>query len=244
MRGAGIVIAVATVLFPAVPAAAQPGRGAPEDAFQIRMGMFLPTGDSDFWDATEDVFTISTSDLDDFVLGFTFLRSVSNEVELGFNLDFYEGSQRSQYRDWVDSLGFPILHDTDLEVIPLTVDVRFIPGGRYRMRPGGRQIVKPLFYVGLGGGLAFWDYEEVGDFLDFSFDPPEIFPARFTDDGVAFEFHGLAGAEIPIGRATNLLFEARYSIAEDDLGGDFGDLAETNIDLGGTSFFGGVSFRF
>ena len=122
--------------------------------------------------------------------------------------------------------------------------VRFIPGGRYRIRPGGRHILKPLFYIGVGVGLNFWEYEEVGDFLDFGFDPPEIFGDRFVDDGVAFEAHALAGVEIPVGRATNVLFEVRFSVSEDDLAGDFAGLTETDLDLGGTSISGGMSFRF
>ena len=55
-------------------------------------------------------------------------------------------------------------------------------------------------------GLIFWEYEEVGVFVDAPVVPEEIFFARFIDDGVAFEVHALAGVEIPMGRMTNLLF--------------------------------------
>jgi hypothetical protein len=36
----------------------------------------------------------------------------------------------------------------------------------------------------------------------------------------------------------------RYSLSEDDLGGDFSGLAETDLDLGGWTLSGGMSFRF
>lgn len=215
-----------------------------EAAVQFRLGYFMPQGDSDFWDETEDVFTLDASDFDDVVLGFSYVHPVSNNVEIGLNVDFFEESSRSAYRDWVDEFSFPIFHDADLSMVPLTVDVRFLPGGRYRLRPGGRQIAKPVFYVGGGVGLNFWDYEEEGDFLDFGFDPPEIFYDRFVDDGVAFEIHALAGVEIPLGRTTNLLFEGRYSVSNDDLAGDFAGLVNNDIDLGGTAIYGGLSLRF
>jgi hypothetical protein len=227
-------------------AVAQPlGRpGPPESGFELRIGQFMPAGDSDFWDATGDVFTLAPSDFDDFVFGMTFVRPVSNEIEIGFNADFFRETARSQYRDWVDEDGFPILHDTRLSLTPVTADVRLLPGGRFRLRPGGRRIVKTTFYIGAGVGLVFWDYEEYGDFLDFGFDPPEIFIDGFSDSGVEFEAHALAGVEVPVGRRTNLVIEGRYSWSEAELGGDFSGLAETDLDLGGTSFYGGVSFRF
>lgn len=247
MRRTLISIVVATL--PAwtsiAPTAAQPPRWrSPEAAVQIRLGQFMPSGDSDFWDAIEQDFTIDSSDFDDFSLGFSYVQSVSNEIEVGVNVDFYGETVVSEYRDFVDEQGFPILHDTEFSTVPLTVDVRFVPGGRYRIRPGGRYIPKPAFYVGGGFGLNFWEYEEIGDFIDFSFDPPEIFRDRLIDDGTAFEVHLLAGVEVPLGRRTNLLLEARHSESEDDLSGDFGGLPETELDLGGSSIYGGLSFRF
>lgn len=251
MRRAVFVIAAATSLLlastPRVAAHSPPPPQSPqpaESAFQIRLGAFMPSGDSNFWDDTEDVFTLDVEDFDDFILGLTYVRPVSNQVEIGFNIDFYEETVRSEYRDYVDEFGYAILHDTELSLMPLTADVRFIPGGRHRIRPGGRHIVKPFFYLGAGVGLTFWEYEEYGDFLDFTFDPPEIFLDYFEDDGVAFEVHALAGVEIPLSRMTNLLLEARISESDDDLEGDFEGLPATELDLGGSSIYAGLSFRF
>jgi len=219
--------------------------GPPESALQGRLGYFFLDDRGDgFWEDTESVFTLDASDFEDFSLGFSYVQSLGNKLEVGFNVDFFEETVRSEYRDFVDQSGFPILHDSILSLVPLTVDLRFLPIGRYRVRPGGRHIVQPTFYFGVGAGLVFWDYEERGDFLDFTFDPPVIFGDHFSDDGVALEVHGLAGVEIPVGPRTNLLFEGRYSFAEDDLGGDFSDLPERDIHLGGGAVYGGLSFRF
>ena len=212
------------------------------EAFQLRFGAFFLEGGGELWDTNEELFTLEASDFDDFIFGLSWVHSFHNHFELGVNLDFYEETVLSHYRDFVDQRGFRIFHDTSLDLAPLSVDVRFLPGGRHRIRAKGRRILKPVFYVGGGIGTVFWEYEEVGDFLDFTEDPPEIFPARFQDDGNAFEIHALAGVELPFGRASSFLLEARYSKADDDLDDDFAGLGE--IELGGTAVYGGLSFRF
>lgn len=236
---------ILVLLVSAMPALAQPGLRS-DTEFQVRLGVFIPSGDSNFWDDTTSVFTLDESDFDAFMLGLSAVHSLSNHIEIGGNIDFYEQTELSEYRDFEDIDGFAILHDTQLEMVPITVDVRFVPGGRYRIRPGGRQILKPMFYVGAGLGMNLWEYEEVGDFIEFDEfgDPIDIFFADFRDDGAAFEAHVLAGAEFPVGPSTNLLIEGRYSWSDDTLGGDFADLAFRNLDLGGYSFFAGWTFRF
>jgi opacity protein-like surface antigen len=231
----------------AIPIAAfqRPGH-PPDSAFQARFGGYFLSGDSNFWDETGAAFTLDPDDLDGFMLGFSWVHSRSNTVEFGVNLDFYEETERSEYRDYVDMYGNSIFHDTQLSLAPVTVDVRFIPGGRYRIRPEGRFNPKPVFYIGAGIGMTLWEYEEYGDFIFFEPDgePGGVFYDYFDDDGVAFEVHALAGVEVPLSRSSQILFEGRYSIADDDLGGDFSDLNAREIDLGGTGFFAGFSFRF
>ena len=209
-------------------------------AFQFRLGGFFPDGESAFWDDTEESFTLDVSDFDDAILGLSFVGSFNNHVEAGLNIDFYEGESFSAVRGFVDEDGFPIFHDSWLRTVPLTIDVRFLPFGRYRQRPQGRNVLQPVFYLGGGVGLTYWEYEEEGDFVDFTND--EIFFDRFIDDGFAFETHALAGLELPFGRTWSLLLEGRYSWADDDLGGDFAGLGE--IDLSGPSAYIGGSFHF
>jgi hypothetical protein len=217
--------------------------GSHGTALQLRLGAFLPQGGGELWDTNEDVFTLDVSDLDGPMLGLGLVHSMSNRWELGATIDFYGADTLAEYRDFVDEDGFPILHDTELSLVPLTFDVRFLPFGRYRIRgPEGRRVSKPVLFLGAGGGASFWQYEETGDFLDFSVDPPEIFRARFEASDAALEVHALAGIELPLSRSVNLLFEGRWSDADDELKDDFGGLGK--IELGGVSVHGGVSLRF
>ena len=232
---------------------AGPPGGAPRGEFQIRFGGFFPEGGGDLWESNEAFFTLDASDFDGFVLGFTTVFGISNHVEFGANLDFYDASERSAYRDPVPGFpnvipedpftGAPIRHDTRLEMVPLTFDLRFLPAGRFKIRgPDRRVVLQPVFYIGAGIGLNFWEYKEVGDFLDLTQSPPIIFFDSFYDDGVAFESHVLAGLEFPVGRRSNFLLEGRYSWSDDKLGGDFDGLGTLEMD--GPSFFGGFGLRF
>jgi len=224
-----------------VPAQAQWGRET-SHALQGRFGWFWPAGGGELWDTNEEVFTLSASDFDGFTFGFSYVHSLNNSLEVGANIDWHSQSARSDYRHWKDEGWKPILHDTRLSMVPLTVDLRVLPGGRLKPRPGGRKVLKPVFYLGVGAGVNFWTYEEQGDFLDFDFDPPEIFYGRFKDSGEAFEVHALAGVEFPVSPGFNFLTEIRYSWAEDTLGGAFAGLGKLKLDGFGLSL--GGSWRF
>jgi len=235
-----ITIALALTLVPR-PALASGGPGADDAAVQVRLGAFFPAGDSELWRAGAADFTQATSDFDDASVGASYVMSFGNYVELGFNADLYASKNASEYRDYVDGNGLPIIHDTTLAIAPLTVDVRALPFGRYRMRDE-RAVRRPVFYVGGGAGFAVWSYEEEGDFIDFSDAQLPVFYDRFRDDGTALELHALIGLELPVARSVNLLFEGRYSWAKDDLEQDFAFLDK--IDLSGPSAHFGVAFRF
>ena len=233
-------VAVALV---AVPAVAQPPQGSTpfHGEFQARVGGYFPSGGGDFWTDTREVFTLDASDFDGFILGLTYVTPVNRYLEVGFNADFYGQTVSSEYRDWVDGAGFPILHDTKLRITPLMIDLRIVPGGRFSDR-GSYLKRKPVFYFGGGVGANYWQYEEVGDFLDFSFDPPDIITDRFTDDGWAFAADAVVGLELPLGQSWGVILEGRYLWSEAELEGDFAGLGTIQFD--GPSAYVGVGFSF
>ena len=240
-RTAGIVAFSAVLaLVAAEPArAAGPGDGA----FNFRMGWFFPTGSSEFWEVNEDAFTLDHSDFNGLTLGAGYSQSLNNYVEFGMGIDFYYSSVRAADRNFVDQDGFPIFHDSRLSIVPMTVDVKFLPAGRYRQRgPGGRNLVrKPAFYLGGGVGLDYWTYEEEGDFVasDLS-----IVYDRLKESDIAFETHAFAGIEFPVSPRWYITTEARMSWAEDTPGGAFEFVNPGELDLGGLSLMVGGSYRF
>jgi hypothetical protein len=240
-----IMIASTLALACSGPVFAQPvPRRTPQNMFQFRLGGFFPSGGGDFWRESEQVFTLDTSDFQGFIFGMSYVADLNNYIDLGVNVDFYGQTVTSSYRAWADQNGIPFLHDSELTEVPLTVDVRFLPIGRFaeRGKRGQYKVARPVPYLGLGIGMNFWEYEETGDFLDFTYEPPVPFLASFHDDGVAFEWHALAGVEIPLSPFGSLLFEGRYSWCKATLSQDFSGLGD--IDLGGGSIYGGFGFRF
>jgi hypothetical protein len=169
---------------------------------------------------------------------------VSNHLEFGFNIDYYDATVRSSYRDFVDQFNNPILHDTSLRLMPITIDLRLLPGGRYGYRGefGDRPVRKPVVWLGVGGGGNFWEYEEVGDFVGGVV--PTVFFDRIVDDGIAGEAHAMIGFEIPAGPNWAWTAEARYSWSETDLEGGFEELELGKMDLSGASLHVGMSFQF
>jgi hypothetical protein len=232
----GTTVGLALMLGMAPALAYGPG----DVALQFRLGGFFPDGDSEFWDDAEATFTQDVGDFDDTIFGITVVRSFNNTLELGLNIDFYEGESTSAVAGFVDQDGFSILHDARLEMVPVMADLRVIPGGRFRQRPGGRQVLKPVFYLGGGIGVNYWEYEEVGDFVDFT--DNSIFFDHFRDDGLAFAAHALAGFELPLGPTWSLMFEGRYMWSDDEPGGDFEGLGD--LDLSGPSATVGMAIRF
>ncbi len=235
------IAAVAALALGVAPAAAQPP--GTEGSLRFRIGAFYPSGDSSFWDVNESTFTLDRSDFNDTIVGASYVASIGNRLEIGFNVDVYDDIERSAYRDFVDEDGFPILHDTRLRIVPVSADVRFLPAGRYAARgKAGRHLVRrPAFFLGAGIGVSYWEYEEVGDFVasDLS-----IFFDRLKDSGTAFTTHVTAGVDFPVGPYWNVTGEGRYSWSEATPGGDFRSLGLGDLDLGGFAAFVGLSRQF
>jgi opacity protein-like surface antigen len=164
--------------------------------------------------------------------GGEWLYAVTDYIEAGAGVGFYQNEVPTTYRDFQDSDGSLIDQDLKLRIVPITATVRFLPLGR-----GGA--IEP--YVGAGIGIFNWRYSEVGEFIDFS--DFTIFPARFTADGTAVGPVILAGLRAPIGDAWSVGGEIRWQSAEGDGLLDEGFLTDT-IDLGGwtTSFTFGLRF--
>lgn len=247
------VVAVAVGLAATASAAPPPGR---EGAFNFRFGGFFPTGNSDYWEYQETYYTFDHSDLNGFTGGVGYNGAITNFLEFDANADFYVSATQSADNGYVDIDGFPILHDSRLATYPLTVGLRVLPAGRFARRgaEGSHYVRRPVFYLGGGVGMSYWQYEEEGDFV-FS-DPtptdPEavsIFYDRVAATGLAFQLYAMIGMEFPVAPQWNITFEVRQSWAEADPNDVFPSTAlgpgfPNQLDLGGTSLFVGGSLRF
>ena len=233
--------AVVTALTLAAPASAA-SRGT-DGAFNFRLGGFFPSGDSSFWHANEQAFTLDHSDFNGAIGGVGYAQAINNYVEFGMAIDFYSQTQTSADRNFTDQFGNPIFHDTRLAIAPLTADIRVLPAGRYKQsgHDGRYRARRPVPYLGAGIGFDYWQYEEVGDFV--ATDNSIVFD-RFQTSGLEFETHVMAGIEFPVSPQWYITLEARQSWAKATPGGAFSTINPGTLDLGGTSVFVGGSLRF
>lgn len=200
-------------------------------ALRFRLGILQPQADSQFWDDYFTDFTGSSGDFEDLVFGIDYLWRNSRQSGLLFGGSFYEGQTTLGYRDWESLEGGAINHLTTLRLSDLTAAYlwRF---GRTGARP----------YVGVGGGLLWWQFREDGSFIDFGSPDLPIIYASYLADGTTWELFGLAGFDIPLSYRWSFFFEGRYRWAEAELNRDFSGFG--TIDLSGVELAGGISWNF
>ena len=217
----------------AAPSEAQGRYSGYDNAFRFHGGIFEPDAESQYWDDSFTDFTGDAEDFEDFTGAIEYQRDLTGNLRLLVGGSVWEGQSDQAYRGFVDAFDNEIRHDTTLDIASATVGLAF------RLAPKNAPIIP---YVGGGGGLYAWTLEESGEFIDFFVDPPEIFPATFEDDGVAFGYFYMAGLEVPVTPDISIFGEGRWHRADDELEGDFDDLGE--IDLSGRSISLGLSWKF
>jgi len=220
----------------ALPAEAQRYRHeryGDQQSFRLRLGLFTPEGDSDFFDQTEFDFTGDAQEFEDAVAGVDYVYEMNRNLGLMISADYFEGQQDQSYRDFEDNHGNRITHTSTLEVSPITA------GLVVRLAPPQSPIVP---YVGAGGGLYVWRYEESGDFIDFGGSTLPVFTDTLEEEGSVLGYYVLAGLEVPVSSNFSIIAEGRWDRADDELSGDFEGLG--TLDLSGRRVMGGLAWRF
>lgn len=231
----------ALLLVLALPALAQYGRSTTsrDNEIRIRVGLFEPDGDSEYWQFGEvsnpssTVFTGTPGDFEDVVLGVEYVRYWGPRLGFTLGASGWEGREDQAYLFFEDQFGGDIVHETRVEVGTLTA------GFLFNLFDRNRRIVP---FVGIGGGLYIWNLEEAGDFIDFGVVPLEVFSTRFEDDGETFGWYWNAGLRVGITRNWSFFGEFRQHDADDDLAGDFEGFGD--LDLSGEEITGGFVWTF
>lgn len=234
---------VGALLVAAVPSEAQrPYRPYDEpNQLRLRIGVFEPDGESDYWDSKELDFTGDAADFEDLIGGADYLRQVGDHWQAVFSFSGYTGETDQEYLDFVEANSIPIVHTTTLDVAIFSAGLNYQFGGpNSRFRP----------YVGGGVGAYVWELTEDGDFIDFGTQNLEIFTDTFLDDGAAGGYYFTAGLDIGLTQALDLFAEGRWHNADDELEGDFDGACAAfgsrncELDLSGTELTVGLAWRF
>jgi opacity protein-like surface antigen len=231
-------LALAALLAPAVPAAAQ------DQAIVLNLGYFTVRGEDgraagDVLNADRCIDTtfacepllFDVGDFNNATFGAEYLFGIGDYLEAGVGVNYYRRTVNSIYDLVTRPDGSEIEQDLRLRIVPITGTLRLIPTGR-------RAAIQP--YIGAGIAALSWRYSETGEFVDpFDF---TIFRASFSANGTEVAPVILGGVR---GRVADTLLvggEVRFQRAEGDLPVD--DFLGDTIDLGGTSYLFTVGWMF
>jgi hypothetical protein len=215
--------------------------GRPRVMVGVRGNWLMPSTGSDIYDFVTDQLTLEKSNFNTGSLGVELAANLSPRLDLVGGFDFNSSDTPSEYRRFIDNRGLPIEQTTSLEQYNFTASLKFalLPKGRNVSRLAWipRTVVP---YVGAGGGIGQYTFEQSGDFVDFQ--DNRVFSDFFSSDGWAPIAHVFGGTDIQVFSRLMVSVEGRYAWSKADLEQDFIDFDP--IDLGGLRIGVGVHFIF
>ena len=209
-------------------------------SFGVNLGAFFPRSedsrvDGDVLVENRSTFLFDIAEFRGFTFGAEYLVGLTEHLEAGVDVGYYQKSVPSIYADVVHEDGREIEQDFKLRIIPVTGSIRFVPTGRY-------SAVQP--YIGIGAGVLNWRYSETGEFVDFAPFPPEIFRNRYIASGTEVAPVVIGGLRFLGADVWTAGGEVRWQRADADTGGEEAGFFGDRIDLGGWTTTFTIHFRF
>jgi outer membrane protein W len=242
-RRALALLAMALPLAPGAAEAQEPDFlfGRPRGSLGFRGAWVMAAESSDIYEFFREELTIDEGDFGAFAFAVDGGFALASRIDLVAGFEISRASVSSEYRDFVDENDLPIVQDTKLTIMPVTLSVKFY------LTPRGREVSRYAYvpekvraYVGGGGGFVWYELEQVGDFVDFV--DLTIFTSAFNSSGFGFVAQAFGGVEVGLTPRWFLTVDARYLWSEADLGGDF--VSFEPIDLSGARIGAGIGFTF
>jgi opacity protein-like surface antigen len=241
----GAVLSIAAAALATAPAAAQRDAdflfGTPKASLGFRIGYAVPAAGSEVFDFNRQELTLEKRDFNAPFIGGELGIRLTDRLDLAVGLGFEESDARSEFRDWVDQNDLPIEQNTKFRRVPLTLSMKVFLSDR------GRSIGRFAWipetwtpFLGYGGGVVWYRFEQVGDFVDF--DSLDIVNTRYTAKGSSLTGHLLGGLDVTLTPRWVITTEARYSWANGDMGYEYSNF--NDLDLDGFRLSVGLSARF
>lgn len=214
---------------------------APTMSFGVRGGWMFNRSEGEIYDFLTEELTLERSDFDAPMIAVDFSWRLSSRVDAVLGAEYSTRSKRSEFRDYVDENDLPIVQDTRITQVPVTVSLKFYLADRGRSVGQYAWVPATIVpYVGGGGGATWYRLEQEGDFVDAI--DLAIFVDKFVSDGWTVAAHAFAGVDIRINPSLGLVIEGRYQWASPDLRGEF--VGFDPLDLNGIHATVGVNWRF
>lgn len=215
--------------------------GRPRVSLGLRAGWMVPGEGSDLFDFVQDQLTIQEGDFRGPAFAADVGVALADRLDIVAGFEFTRKTIASEYRDFVDNDLLPIEQSSKLSQNFATASLRFmlVPRGQ---RAGSFAWIPSRVapYVGAGGGLLWWRFEQYGDFVDFQ--DLGVFSDQFRADGTSPTGHVFGGADIRMYKRLFFTLEGRYVWASGTLDGDFVGFAP--LDLSGFRASAGINVLF
>jgi hypothetical protein len=242
---------LAVALAFASPAQAQSGgRGflfqQPYWTFSVRGGFDHANAGSDIFEFVTDTLTLDRGDFSGVNIATDLAYSVTPRLDLVFSAGYTGSKATSEFRNYLGTDDLPIAQTTKFVRVPLTASIKGY------LAPRGQTIGSLAWvparlapYIGVGGGVMKYKFEQEGEFVDSESANLDIFRDKLTSEGWAPSAHGLAGLDFALSPRWGLTTEAKYTWARTDTGnGGSDDFQNYRIDLSGLSATMGLHVRF
>ena len=215
--------------------------GRPGHSIAIRGQWNQARAEGELFDFTTDQLTLERSDFNAPGMTVDVGFAVTPRLDLRTGVDFTSAFARSEFREFTDIDDLPIEQDTTLRQVDIVGSVEFAITPRGRAIGQYSYIPSPVVpYVGGGGGFLWYQFEQIGDFVDFT--DLAIFGARFESSGWTPSAHAFGGVDVRVTPNIFITGEARYVWADAELKRDFSRFDP--IDLTGLRIGAGVRFVF
>lgn len=242
--GVFCAVVAATLSLPSA-AEAQGGSGfrfkPPVGSFTIRGGFAAPRASSQIFDFTREQLTLEKSDFNSTAWGADLAIRVADRADIVLGVGLTYSRTGSEFRDFVDLDDLPIQQTTKFVRVPTTLSLKWYLGDRGRS-VGRFAWIPASFspYVGAGGGVLWYEFEQEGDFVDI--ETLDIFFDIIESSGTTGTGHVFLGSDLSLSPRFALTGEGRYSFGNVRMDQDF--IGFDNIDLSGFQVTLGIAVRF
>ena len=223
------------------PPAADFMLGRPRVTVGLSGNWIMASAGSELFDFVTDQLTIERSAFNRPGFGADLAINVAPRLDVTMGFEGSRMEQGSEYRDFVDNKLLPIEQTTSLK------EQAFSAGVKFALLPAGRRVSRFAWipskftpYVGGGGGILRYDFEQSGDFVDFA--DNHVFNSHFRSAGWTPSVFASGGTDVHLFSRVFMSLEGRYTWSSATLDRDFVDFDP--IDLKGFRFGAGFHYAF
>lgn len=213
----------------------------PKVHFSLQVGADQTKTGNEIVQFVSNRMTLDPRDFHQAKIALEFGVRLSERTDIDFEMVFAGSSMSSEFRDWVDNDDLPIEQTTDIFKSTYGLNVK-----RY-LRNRGERLSQFAWiptswapFVGAGGGLAVYEFGQVGDFIDFQ--TSEVFGADLKSRGHGALGKVLAGMDFYFGSGWALTTTWQYTWSTSPMNGGFQQFQP--LDLGGLGGQFGVRLLF